>query len=96
MKKLHREGKLSDAQKGCIETPRPTEYLFDVAADPHCIHNLANDPGHQKQLSELRDALKAWQNETEDRFPGEDKLTPDGFDRDNGKRLISKSHPSFQ
>jgi hypothetical protein len=39
--------------------------------------------------------LKQWQDKTDDQFPGEDGLTPDGFDRNNGKRLIKASHPSF-
>jgi hypothetical protein len=43
----------------------------------------------------MRAQLKQWQKETDDQFPGEDGLTPDGFDRSTGKRLIKASHPSF-
>jgi hypothetical protein len=43
----------------------------------------------------MRAQLKQWQKETDDQFPGEDGLTPDGFDRRTGKRLIKASHPSF-
>ena len=43
----------------------------------------------------MRAQLKKWQQDTEDLFPGKDGLTPDGFDRNTGKRLIKASHPSF-
>jgi arylsulfatase A-like enzyme len=96
MKQLHAAGKLKPAQQGCIETPRPTEFLYDVQADPDCINNLADDPALQSTLGEMRSALDKWQTETDDHFPGEDALTPDGFDRNTGNRLIKAAHPSFQ
>lgn len=96
MKVLHAAGKLQPAQQGCFETPRPTEFLYDVVADPDCLVNLAGDPAQQNTLEELRAALESWQNETDDVFPGEDQLTPDGFDRATGKRLIKAAHPSLQ
>ena len=43
----------------------------------------------------MRAALQQWQKETNDQFPGEDALTPDGFDRETGKRLIGAAHPSL-
>jgi hypothetical protein len=96
MKQLHAAGKLKPAQQGCIETPRPTEFLYDVQADPNCINNLADAPSLQSTLQAMRDALDKWQAETDDHFPGEDNLTPDGFDRTTGNRLINAAHPSFQ
>lgn len=95
MQKLQDENKLESPWKGCFETPRAAEFLFDVVADPDCLENLADEPQHQATLAKMRTALQAWQEETGDRFPGKDKLTPDGFDRTTGKRLINATHPSF-
>ncbi len=95
MKELRAAGKLDDAQSECFEAPRPTEFLFDVEADPDCIDNLADDPARRATLDQMRTALKQWQTETDDRFPSEDDLTPDGFDRETGKRLIKAAHPSL-
>ncbi len=81
MKELLAAGKLNDAQSECFQAPRPTEFLFDVESDPDCIVNLADDPSQKSTLDQMRGALTQWQTETNDRFPGEDELTPDGFDR---------------
>lgn len=95
MKELQAAGKLEPAQQGCFETPRATEFLYDVEQDPNCIVNLADKPELRSTLDQMRAALGKWQSETGDRFPGADELTPDGFDRDTGKRLIKAAHPSF-
>lgn len=39
---------------------RPADELYDVVADPHELHNLANDPAHAARLDQLRSELKAW------------------------------------
>ena len=78
-----------------METPRAEEFLFDVTKDPNCLVNLATLPNFSDQMQLMRDQLSQWQKETQDQFPGEDGLTPDGFDRNTGKRLINASHPSF-
>jgi arylsulfatase A-like enzyme len=95
MKELLAAGKLDEAQAECFKAPRPTEFLFDVESDPDCIVNLADDPARKSTLEQMRTALEQWQSETDDRFPGEDELTPDGFDRETGKRLIKAAHPSL-
>ena len=96
MKQMHAAGTLDAQQKGCFETPRPEEFLYDVDSDPDCLTNLAVNPKYTQALQRMRIALDQWQSETDDVFPGEDQLTPDGFDRDTGKRLINGSHPSLQ
>jgi arylsulfatase A-like enzyme len=93
MKQLHAEGKLTPPQQGCFETPRPEEFLFDVESDPDCRTNLAPDPRHAGVLESMRAALGTWQDETDDVFPGKQNLTPDGFDRSTGERLINAAHP---
>ena len=45
---------------------RPRHELYDLAADPDELHNLANDPEHHDRLTELQQKLKAWQQQTAD------------------------------
>ena len=45
---------------------RPAEELYDLAADPHEQHNLANVPQHAKRLAEMRDRLANWMKEQGD------------------------------
>jgi arylsulfatase A-like enzyme len=39
---------------------RPREELYDLAADPHEQHNLADRPEHAQRLAHLRAKLAAW------------------------------------
>jgi N-sulfoglucosamine sulfohydrolase len=96
MQSLEARGQLTAAQRECFVAPRPGEFLFDVVADPECVHNLAADPQRASELSRLRQALEQWQTETGDHFPGESQLTPDGFDRQSGERIIKAAHPALQ
>lgn len=97
MKKLRAAGSLSPSMEAnCFATPRPTEFLYDVKADPHCMNNLAGDSAYAPKLDDLRSKLNTWQSETNDHFAGAHQITPDGFDRDSGARMINGSHPSFQ
>ena len=96
MVRLRAEGTLSKSIEGqSFATPRSEEFLYDVVNDPHCVTNLAKDPSRANVLAEMRVALRTWQQETGDSFPGEANLSPDGFDRDTGKRTMSASHPSL-
>jgi arylsulfatase A-like enzyme len=96
MQQMRADGTLQLQHRGCFETPRPEEFLYDAEADPDCLINLAADPKHAETLQRMRLALQRWQVETDDVFPGEERLTPDGFDRETGKRMINGSHPSLQ
>ncbi len=66
-------GGLSDAQRTLVADRLPDEELYDTAADPYEIHNLAasSHPGHQRILREMRATLERWIVETDDqgRFP---------------------------
>jgi hypothetical protein len=94
MQRLRPSGQLTAAQDACFDLPRAFEFLYDVQLDPDCLHNLARNPEFQDTLKRLRSALTDWQSETGDRFPGAAALTPDGFDRESGQRIIEGSHPS--
>ena len=50
-------GQLNPAQAAWMAETKPREELFDTTADPHCIHNLAGDPGSQTLLRSLRAEL---------------------------------------
>ncbi len=54
MKRLYAEGKLTEAQAHFMKPSRPREELYDLAADPHEIHNLAGDPAYAEVLQDLR------------------------------------------
>lgn len=66
-------GKLTPAQAALAAPRLPDEELYDSAADPHEVNNLAGsaDPAPQRALQELRSALSRWIEETNDqgRFP---------------------------
>ncbi|MFW6169535.1 MAG: sulfatase-like hydrolase/transferase [Planctomycetota bacterium] len=55
-RRLYREGALNALQRQFFE-PKPAEALYDVEADPHELHNLADDPRHAETLVELRERL---------------------------------------
>lgn len=52
-------GQLNEVQSAFFEE-KPAEELYDVAADPHNINNLADDPAYQEKLTELREANQQW------------------------------------
>jgi len=85
MQKMHAAGTLNSHQQGCFAVPRPAEELFDIAADPHCLHNLASDKKHQQKLRAMRTLLEEHRKTYQDEVPT--RLTPDGFDRVTGLRI---------
>ena len=88
MLKLKAVGKLTDIQQTCFRLPRPAEELFDVEADPHELHNLANDRQHAKTLEYLRAELTKWEAETDDRVPA--SRAAEKFNRETGLPLAGK------
>ena len=56
--RLRAEGRLNAVQRSFFE-PKPAEQLFDCAADPDNVRNLAGDPAHQATLARLRAANRA-------------------------------------
>jgi N-sulfoglucosamine sulfohydrolase len=85
MRRLRDAGKLTPAQRSCLECPRPAEELYDVDADPHELLNLAREPKFADVLGDVRRALSKWGRETGDVLP--EKLSPDEFDRETGDPL---------
>ena len=59
-------GQLNDVQRLLFATTRAPEELYDLAADPWEVHNLAGDPAHATTLQELRAKLDRWMVLTND------------------------------
>ncbi len=85
MRGLRDAGKLPPAQMSCFTVPRAAEELYDITADPHELKNLAAEAAHAETLSQMRELLARWEQETLDRVP--DARRPDEFDRETGDRL---------
>lgn len=53
---MHATGELNAEQKQFFER-RPAEALYDLANDPHELHNLADDPKYANELAAMRSRL---------------------------------------
>ncbi|MCA9052781.1 MAG: sulfatase [Planctomycetaceae bacterium] len=97
MQRQHAAGTLNAAQELVFDAPRSKLELYDIDADPNCLHDLADDPQHADARRRLKQVLDEWQAETDDKFPGEARLTPDGFDRTTGSKLpgMKGAHPGL-
>ena len=59
-------GELDDVQRLLFAKTRAPEELYDLAADPWEVRNLAADPAHAATLLELRTKLDRWMVQTND------------------------------
>lgn len=66
MRRLFAEGKLSGPQLQYFEPVKPVEELYDTAADPHEVKNLAGDPKYKDVLERLRKVHNEWCRDTMD------------------------------
>ncbi len=62
-----KEGTLGEYQKEHWFGVRPKEELYDLAADPHQINNLASDPAFATTLKQHRAILESWIKKTDDK-----------------------------
>ncbi len=64
---MHEEGRLNETQDRIFRS-KPAEELYDLAADPHMVHNLLDDRRTEFEpvVHRMREALRAWQLETRD------------------------------
>ncbi len=79
------EGNLTDVQSDIFLAPRPTEELFYVKNDPVQTQNLISNSNYTDIKVNLKKVLLEWMEETCDNVP--EKLTPDWYTRDTGKKL---------
>ena len=66
MRRLHKEGKLEGPQNLFFRPEKPEYELYDVAADPHEIQNLAGSAAHREVFERLRGVLEQWGRDTGD------------------------------
>ncbi len=67
LRELHAAKKLDDlTEKLLFAEQRPAEELYDLAADPFEVHNLAGDPKHKATLDLMRKKLADWEERTGD------------------------------
>ena len=66
MRRLFAEGKLVGPQMQYFEAVKPVEELYDTAADPHEVKNLAGDPKYKDVLERLRKVHNEWCRDTMD------------------------------
>jgi N-sulfoglucosamine sulfohydrolase len=64
--RLAAEGKLNQVQMLRAGPARPAEELYDTAADPHQVRNLADDRRHHSTLKRMRAAHHQWELATRD------------------------------
>jgi N-sulfoglucosamine sulfohydrolase len=64
--RLNAERKLTGAAALWMRTSRPAEELYDVRADPHQIHNIADDQSHRATLESMRQAVVDWMARIDD------------------------------
>lgn len=60
-------GKLTPEQAAWLAETKPPEELYDCLADPDNVRNLAADPAHAATLAEMRAALDAFLDESDDK-----------------------------
>ncbi len=66
LRRLHDAGQLEEAAEYYFSPTKPVEELYDCVADPHNIHNLANDPNYADTLKRMRAAHLQWVQDTKD------------------------------
>lgn len=66
LRRLAAAGELTGAAAAWMAETKPAEELFDVATDPHCVHNLADDPAHAQGKAKLSAELDQWMASTGD------------------------------
>jgi hypothetical protein len=77
-----------DAIQSAPWLDKPAEELFDIAADPHNVKNLAGDPAHAEALRRMRAALRAQLIENRDAALVPESILLAAVETDAGGRLI--------
>ncbi len=65
-RRLAAAGALRGPQRRFLAATKPAEELYDTAADPHEVADLAGDPAQAERLGRMRAALDAWIETTGD------------------------------
>lgn len=65
-RRMHAAGQLVGPQTIFFSAAKPIEELYDTAADPHEVRNLADDPKYAGELARLREVHERWMRDTQD------------------------------
>lgn len=57
LRRLHAAGALHGDAAAFMQYPKPAEELYDLASDPWCVHNVADDPANAGTLARMRGQL---------------------------------------
>ncbi|WP_309009370.1 hypothetical protein [Pelagicoccus sp. SDUM812005] len=83
MRRLDREGRLSEDERIFLQPRKPNEELYDLRSDPHEMRNLARDPIYSEVLGRMRGYETEWlENHREQGL------------EDLGKRQVGKALPA--
>ena len=85
-------GRLTLAQRRLFEVPRARLELYDLAADPWELRNVADDPAYAKQVRELAAVLQEWIEQSDD-FPAAFRVRDDNTDRITGVQFTTRIPP---
>jgi len=66
LRRMMAAGEMNETQLVFFGDQKPAEELYDLAKDPHEIHNLAGDPGFKAEVEKHRAILSKWIAETGD------------------------------
>ncbi len=66
LRRLHEAGSLPAAAEQFFAPTKPVEELYDCQADPHELHNLADDAKYANDLKRMRTAHLKWVQDTKD------------------------------
>lgn len=85
-------GRLTAAQQRLFEAPRARIELYDLAADPWELRNVADEPAYAGEARKLAEVLQGWIERSGD-FPAEYRVRDDNTDRITGVPFTSKIPP---
>jgi len=92
LRKRHQSNALDDLSEKLLFSPtRPKEELYRWQEDLWQIRNLADDPGHQDRLLEMRRQLDEWIFRTKDKGPESDTM----YDSDM-KVYLGRGNPEVE
>jgi arylsulfatase A-like enzyme len=80
------------AQRAVFLAPRPRIELYDLAADPWELRNVADDPAYAKEVRKLAGVLQEWIEQSGD-FPAAFRVRDDNTDRITGVQFNTRIPP---
>jgi arylsulfatase A-like enzyme len=92
LRALAKAGRLTVAQRALFLAPRPRIELYDLAADPWELRNVADDPAYAKEVRKLAGVLQEWIEQSGD-FPAAFRVRDDNTDRITGVQFNTRIPP---